>query len=261
MNIWTLIMLFLIFYLGSQMLMMRRQSNDNNRMVRMLDAFQNEEEFFQTANEVISTETSPVLLEKEKVIKLWGEAYHNHEEDFKNTLSEIKLEEFLRAPKGRKPYDANEDAFFYLYLVIPNNLYSKGRFDLIDLVNEKLKSVEDIFQTALVKKLSEENLKYYRKEEDKGKEFYKRVIEGDYAEYDYSKQLIRLYKGIVGAMLVSLCDENEEKELYEDAIAAAESFNQTNLGKRWLNEINVVLPSEKENVEEEVKEESTEEKE
>ena len=56
--------------------------------------------------------------------------------------------------------------------------------------------------------------------------------------------------------------DKAEKEKYDDLLPAVESFHQTNLGKRWLKEINLVLPSEQENKEEqteEVKEESTEE--
>ena len=240
----------------------KQTKKGNNRLMGMLEVFSEEETFFQRANEAISTETDTVLLEKEKVIKLWGEAYHNHEDDFKKSLSELKLDTFFTPTNRKNPYEGNEDVFFYLYLVIPNNLYSKGKFELIDILNEKLNEVQETLKTSLVKKISEENAKYYRNQEDRGRAFYEKVMDGDYGEYDYSKQLISMYKGIVASMLVSLYEKSGEKEKYDDLLPAVESFHQTNLGKRWLKEIYLVLPSEQENKEEqteEVKEESTEE--
>lgn len=244
MNIWSFVISFLLVYILMSLFMASKQNGGNKRLMSMLDVFKEEEEFFNTANEVIASEKSPVLLEKEKVIKLWGEAYHNRDEDFSKSLEEVNLDTLVGDTRMKKSYEANEDAFFYLYLVIPNNLYSKGKLETIKAVDEKLKAVEEPLGKSLIQAIAKENRKYYFEEGDRGKEFYERVMDGDYGEYEYSKQLIGLYKGMVSAMLLSLYEKEDKKDKYEDLIPAVEAFSQTALGKRWLGEINLTLPNE-----------------
>ena len=269
MNIWTLVMIFLAAYLFMQVFMVSRQRGGNNRMMRMLEDFKEEEKFFETANEIISTENKEDLLEKEKVIKLWGEAYHNHDEDFPKTLESIKLETFLGTPGVKKAYEAYEDALFYLYLVIPNHLNSKGKEELQKELSKRLESIEEPLKQTLVQQINKANTQYYKNEGDCGKAFYEKVMDGDYGEWEYSKQLIGFYKGVVAAMLLSLYEKQNEKDKYGDLLPAVEAFAQSALGKRWLEEIHLALPVEEtteEKVEEEkpeeaTKEETTEEKE
>ena len=85
--------------------------------------------------------------------------------------------------------------------------------------------------------LSKENEKFYKNEDDLGKSFYEKVLNGEYSEYKYSKQLIGLYKNIISAMLAAIYKKEDNTEKFKEILLDVREFAKTPLGDRWIKEL------------------------
>ncbi len=56
-----------------------------------MKSFNNEDTFFELTQKAEQEEKDHEYLQKCKVIRLWGAAYYNKDEDFKDTLDKIDL--------------------------------------------------------------------------------------------------------------------------------------------------------------------------
>lgn len=251
MNIFTFVIIVLIVYTISNIFLLSKQKKQGNQIMDLLGVFDQPETFFTKANEILESEVPAITKEKTKVLKLWGEAFYDKDEDFKKSLEEIEITQLL--VEAKNPVEANEDAFYYLCMAIPNNFYSKKKFELMDLLDKKIDEHKDILEKQLVYAIGKENQKFYKGQDDLGKTFLEKVIEGDYAGYMYSKQLIGLYKNVVSAVLACIYKNEGNEEKLKEQYPFLEVFVDSAAGRRMINELGVELPSE------DKKEEETEE--
>ncbi len=223
-----------------QVMGIRMQSKRSSHLTTLMDNINKEDTFFELAEKCEKEEKNAEYLQKCRIIRLWGAAYYNKDEDFKNTLDKIDLS-VLTGKDGN--VSLNEDAFFYLYLIIPHFLYTENRSEQINLLNNKLKDVKA--DGTLIYTLAKENVKFYKNEDDLGKTFYEKVIEGDYADYKYSKQLIGLYKDIISSMLLAIYKKEENTNKYNDTLPVVREFAKSPLGDRWVKELGLDVFEEK----------------
>lgn len=223
-----------------QVMGIRMQSKRSSHLTTLMDNINKEDTFFELAGKAEIEEKDAEYLQKCRVIRLWADAFYNKEDDFKNTLDKIDLS-VLTGKDGN--VSLNEDAFFYLYLIIPHFLYTEKRNEQINLLNDKLKDVKA--DGTLIYALAKENVKFYKNEDDLGKTFYEKVIEGDYADYKYSKQLIGLYKDIISSMLLAIYKKEENTNKYNDTLPVVREFAKSPLGDRWVKELGLDVCEEK----------------
>jgi hypothetical protein len=69
--------------------------------------------FFQSINAVIENQKDdPTILNKARILKLWGIAYHKDYDNFEELLNEIDLNVLITSKKNTASLEDNEDSFF-----------------------------------------------------------------------------------------------------------------------------------------------------
>ena len=252
-SIMTLVMFVLLIYMVVRTFMLAKKNNKNKKLLKVLDEINDEQKFFDDADKVIAEEKDKTFAAKIEVLRIWGDVYYRREKAFREHLSALDIELLLH-PQGSRTdgFNDNEDSFFYLYTAIPNHLWSIGRNDLREAVNEKLKPYHDALSDTFLSVMHDSFALFYDNKEDKGRSFYNAVMNGDYGQYRYNKQLIGLYKDMITVMLARLALDDGSAEGIQPYETDLKRFAETRLGARWMKELSVELPSD-EKTEEETK--------
>ena len=250
-----------------RMFIMNKRTKKSRKLIEVVNSIGDKDEFFENMKTFEeSMKDDEEFLNKGRVIKLWGYAFHNEFLDFESTLDSIDVDKLMSHGKnGSISISENEDAFFYLYLGIPNIL-EKDEMPLYRRkLKEKMDTYSDVLKDQLVKVLGNEVNKFYEGEDDKGLAFYEELLAGNYSEYQYSKSLIGIYKSIANATAAYLYKQSGEKEKYEECVPMLENFAKSGIGERWIKQLGLEVekPVEEETFDvtndEEEKEEDTEE--
>lgn len=256
--IMTAVMMVLLAYMVIRTIRLSMKNKKNNRLLKILGEINQEEQFFKDADQVISTDTDKEFAAKIEVLRLFGDAYYRKEAAFRQHLATLNVDTLMHPQNGKSHgFSENEDSFFYLYTAIPNSLYSSGRNDLRRLLDEKMEPYREENADTLLVHMHDSFAQYYEKQGDLGRKFCQDVLNGDYGQFRYNKQLIGLYKDMMITMLCRIAlDENnaEEAASWKESL---KNFSETRLGARWMKELNVSLEENKpeENGSEEKKEE------
>ena len=189
-----------------QVMGIRMQSKRSSHLTTLMDNINKEDTFFELADKAEIEEKDAEYLQKCRVIRLWADAFYNKEDDFKNTLDKIDLS-VLTGKDGN--VSLNEDAFFYLYLIIPHFLYTEKRNEQINLLNNKLKDVKA--DGTLIYNLAKENVKFYKSQPWS---LTSTLLFGFYAELDGSDE-IKLEDGELSVGQWMTREEIEEDENQE----------------------------------------------
>ncbi len=240
--IFTIILVIYMFYLN---LVLSKKTKKSRELSSSLANFYDKEKLFPDLEERIANEPDPLYVTKYRVIEAWAAAYYDEEEIYRNALEQVDIPCLMT--NGRKStVNANEDSFFYLYLAIPNRLYYTGRKDLMAVLDEKLAEYDEELDMYMFYVLGKEVRKFYNEEGDLGRRQFEKINEGDYEGVSYTKQLIGVYKNVCSAMLAAIAKKTGDEKLYSDQIPYLEAFNATNLGNRWLEELNIILEKKEE---------------
>ena len=238
-------------YMLYRVIRLSGRSKQNKKMLEILDQFDDKDTFFSRAEEYISTSRDAEYVQKVSVLRLWGDAFYERDEDFLKHLSELDIDVLLNPDGRHKGYTANEDSFFYLYMALANRLFFRKRNDLRDVLYEKLQGYEERNRDTLLRKICEENRKYYAGTDDRGEAFMRSLLEGDYGGYQYSRQLVGLYKHCEEALLANICRDRGDLQGYQECVDDLDDFGRnTRLGRRWLKECGITLPEKEEAKEE-----------
>ena len=248
MNVTLVINVFLIvltLFFASKILKLSGRTKENKKMLKILDSFDDRDTFFSSADEFISTEKNQEFVNKVAVLRLWGDAYYERDEEFRTHLQEVNIDGLLNPDGKNRGYEINEDSFFYLYLAIPNRLYYRKRDDLREMLYERMEAYDTANENALLRKICQENMKFYDRKEDFGKQFINSLLEGEYGGFKYSKQLIGLYKHCEEGILAVILKEEGDEEGYQECLNNLDQFaKNTRLGKRWTKELGIEIKDE-----------------
>jgi hypothetical protein len=238
-------LIVLTLFFASKILKLSGRTKENKKMLKILDSFDDRDTFFSSADEFISTEKNQEFVNKVAVLRLWGDAYYERDEGFRTHLQEVNIDGLLNPDGKNRGYEMNEDSFFYLYLAIPNRLYYRKRDDLRSLLYERMEAYEAANENALLRKICQENKKFYDRKDDFGKSFIKSLLDGEYGGFKYSKQLIGLYKHCEEGILAVILKEEGDEEGCEECMNNLSDFaKNTRLGKRWTKELGIELKDE-----------------
>ena len=267
MGAYITILLYIVILVGLvRVIMLSLKTAKIKKIVTAVQNVFDRDKFYSFIDETMPKLKEEEYMNKMRVVKLWGEIYHNDFDMMEDTLNEIEIDKILKNKKGKYVLRENEDALFYLCLAIPNGLYGKGQNDFRKKVEAKVNEFDEDLKDQLVYAVGKACTDYYDDTNNKGREFFEKVIDGDYGDYAYSKQLIGMYKNICSAMLYNKHKE-EESERFEEIREDVKYFKTMGAGKRWfiseglqLEEIeNEEEPAEEETEEAEEKEDKEEE--
>lgn len=222
-----------------RMFLMSKRTNKSKKLIDVVNSVGDKEEFFENMKQFEEEmKDDNEFLNKGRVIHLWGLAFHNEFEEFDEVMNFIDVDRMMTHEKdGSVKITENEDAFFYLYLGIPNILEKDGKPDYRRKLNEKMDQYKDILKNQLVRVEAEAINQFYEKEGDQGLAFYESLLAGDYSQYQYSKSLIGLYKSIANATAAVIYKENDQTEKYEECKPMLENFAKSGIGERWMKQL------------------------
>ena len=237
MNITTILLVVAAVYCIFRLISMQKDARINKKILRILGAFGDKQAFEEALNQEFSPENTPEYTARLQALRVWGGAYHDDEDMFREGLANMDVSVLLTGDPQRSAVGLNESTFFWLLLFAPNNLYSKNRMDQLSEIYEKMEPYRDQLEHEMVWQLALANKAYYEKSGDLGRAFYERVMEGDYADLHYTKDLIGIYKHIITAMQCRIWLDEGDTEKYEESIGVLDEFRKAPLGKRWLEEL------------------------
>ena len=192
--LFNIILIGITAFMFYRIIMLWGRSKYNKKMLAILDQIDDKDAFFKAADAFINEEKDAEYVQKVSVLRLWGDTFYERDEEFKAHLEELNIDTLLNPTGKKQTKGANEDSFFYLYVAIPNRLHYRKRKDLRRLLDEKLAPSAEANQDLLLREIYDQNKKFYDGTEDRGIEFMKKLMDGEYSGYAYSKQLIGLYK-------------------------------------------------------------------
>jgi hypothetical protein len=214
-------------------------------LIELVNTIKDQDLFFEKADAIIeANQDDAEILNKARVLTLWGIAYHKKYERFDEALNAIELDKLIAVKKGAASIDMNEDSFFYMYLGIPNFLYADQKMDLYQKMEEKMQSLDEELKGQLVREIAKETDKYYKNTDDRGLTFYEKVLDGNYGEYTYSKTMIGLYKSIVNANAARIYLDRGDTEKYQTTVEMLRDFDQSGVGHRWLASLDLKVENE-----------------
>ena len=148
---------------------------------------------------------------KGRIFKLFFELKEGY--NYENTLSELDFKElFYEKDKvDNQKIGYNSDTFVWLVVLLAK-AYKCEKMDVIDALMDKMQVHEEILKNRVEYQLCLSTAKSLKKEDDLGIEFLKKLIEGEYADYQYDTRLIGLYKKIATALLAF---DSQELDDYE----------------------------------------------
>lgn len=219
----TIFFLFNVFFAYKRV-------KQNKKLLQILDQLMNESTFYQQAQQYIETVKNKEYREKMKTFLLWADTYYQHDDLFLQHLQTLEPQYLLSSKRF-----LNEDAFFYLYIAIPNRLYRNHKQTLIDQLNQTLQFLTPSIENRLFYCIHNDNLAFYQNQFHI--QNYQSILDGDYGQFVYEKQLIAMYKNICATMLYRIyqIEKNQpEMQKLEDMV---QSFMHTKLGERFCDEI------------------------
>lgn len=244
MGILNILLYVLLIYMVYRSYTLSKKTKKNRELINIIVHAEDPDTYFEQLDAYIEKEQEPQYVAKAKVLRLWGCILHDRMDSFAEGLQDVNIDDMIQPDKSGNPsVEVNEDSFFYLYLAMPNMLHYKGMEETRALVREKLAPYTDKLSNQLVVALAEACDDFYDNKNDRGREFFNKVLEGDYAGYVYSKSLIRLYKMIISANLYKLAEEENDTEKLDELKGSVEEFAKSGVGARWLNSIGVKLES------------------
>ena len=247
MNLLNIILYAILIYCFFRLFTATRRTSKGRDLVKIVSNINNKEEFEQQINEMINTCGNEVYQNKARVIKLWGESYHHDYSDFEDCAEALDVNALISTGRtGKDSITETEDSFFYLYLGIPNLLYGNNAGKQVRILQEKVAPFEERLSSQLVQALGIAYRDFSENKNDRGIPFFEKLLEGDYGEYTYSKNLIGLYKMIANAELAKNYEMEGTLDEHEEVQPLLKSFADTGLGQRWLKAIDLEVKTDEE---------------
>ena len=249
--LYTLVIMGLIIFMVIRSINIIKIGKKNRAIVEAIQKVEDENEFNEYIDSIRDSASDEMKL-KLDIVSLWGKAVHKHTEGYEEKINSLDLKTIIKETKKGLSIEGNEDSFFYLALAIPNILYGNNLTEERKMVEKKLLEVDEEVKDQLIIEIGKNCDNYYNGEINKAQSFFEKVLDGDYAEYTYSKQLIGLYKEICNAMLYKIYEEKNDPRK-EELLDLLKIFASRGVGNRWLKALGVEVPEDEEV--EEVKEE------
>ena len=236
----SFVLLVVLVYMIFRTATLGMRTKKNQDMIKILNQMDEPEEFYKEADAYIEANKDPEFTQKVAVLRLFADAAYDHDDLFLKHLEELDLNQLLDIGKKKKDgFSQNEDSFFYLYLAIPNILESKGKTGLDAKLVEKMDAYKERLSRTMLVAMNNSLHAYYNKEGDLGLSFDQSVLDGDYAQYTYSKQLVGLYKQMIEAKYTRLARDRGDTEAAATYVDDLKHFSSSRLGKRWLSEFHL----------------------
>lgn len=221
-----------IFILVKNFSLLKRYKQNKEYVDSYQAVLHNDENCYERINSFVEQEKTNEFKNKGRIIKLYCEL--NNDLDYQKTLDELNIRDIYYA-KGK--LDANQvkfnsDSFIFIMIVLAK-AYSKNKNDVIDSLVNKVSELTELDNRLEYKEIIEFG-NALKAVEDKGNGFMHNLLDGQYTEYVYDKNLIGLYKRIASS---TLAFNNEE---FDDFFRGdLHSFAKSMIGESILRSLGI----------------------
>ena len=238
MNLFSLVCFILIIVMMVQILRQSAANKKISKVVEVIRKIDDEQAFMTAVEESITASKSEMEKTKYDVLKCWGLTTYGHYDEYDAFVNTFDLKNLF----GDKN-NPNDDSLFYMVLAIPNIMGKDHEMARADALLAKVKKEVPDAERRLDYQIGVACVDAYFDRNDKGVGFFEKVMDGDYGDYDYAKNLISLYKEVVATMLYKYYSLRGEDEKAADVLDLAESYQETRIGDTWIHNIGLTLPS------------------
>ena len=180
----------------------------------------------------IDTRKDQEFAGKGRLLKLYEEI--DQKLPYQETLNAVNLEDVFykngKADKSR--YTLNCDLFVWIYIIMAKARQISG-FDVLNDLYDKVKALQGM-DDCLEYRETEAIYNALCEKEDGGVKFFTDLLEGNYTEYRYDKNLIGTFKRFAAATL-AYGGEPMEEYFKQDL----HSFAETLIGKSYLENLGI----------------------
>ncbi len=239
MRLFQILIYILLFSMLFRMFNMKKNNGNLSKFIELVKLVNDEEAFLTKSQEEIEASQTEEERTKFQVLRLWGIAQHKRydELDFDGLMQEIELKHLYEANKMN-----NDDTLFYYFLAIPNILYHDQMPERIDALFSRLEDQLDSFESRLDYNIGKACKQYFEGNQETAVAFFEKVMEGDYGEFSYAKQLIGLYKETVAIMLLKYYQDQNNEEKFKEYEALGAEYYTTRIGGNMISNIGLVIP-------------------
>ena len=226
-------LLCLIAYVGYRNFELFKRYRHNKQYIDCYRTMLNDDEdAYEKVNAFIDKESNLEYKNKGLILRLFIEIGKGL--DYRQTLEELDLKEiFYKKGKYSKQLVAlNSDIFIWYYLDMAR-ARRFSRFDVLDKLNDKLFGLNEL-EVRVEFQLAKAICNALREKEDAGVEFLSGLLEGNYTQYVYEKNLIGLYKRFSASTLAYSGEPMED--YYKNDL---HSFAGTLIGKNYMSELEI----------------------
>lgn len=239
----NLVMLGLIVFFSVSFVFLIKRNRKNKKIVDCITSFDDEKLFFEKLESYLKITNDPEFYMKGIVLNLWGAVFYNHDDEILPLLDKVNCFPLVdnKGPFKRDTAQLNEDSLYYLCLACCNTLYGRKDIGKLERFKNKISENSEYLKDTLAYHVSLHAFKLYEEKDELGEEFFKNILDGDYSDYKYAKQLIGMYKDLCQAYLAKIYSVQNRKNDFDLIKEDIQRFYDTKLGKRYLTELGVNL--------------------
>lgn len=225
-------MLLLIYVMYRNITLIKRYRHNKEYIECYKEMLAGTETAYERTNAYIGSEDSDEFKNKARVLKLYEQM--DTEEDISETLNDLDLKEiFYRKGKySKKQTLMNVDVFVWIYLVMAK-ARRLSKFDVLNGLCEKLSELEGL-DRRVEYQLTRAIYNALCEKEDAGVEFLSSLLDGGFAQYEYEKNLIGLFKRFAAATLAYSGEPMED--YYKEDLR---DFASTQIGGSYMKNLEI----------------------
>ena len=180
----------------------------------------------------IENEKSAESKNKGRVLKVYEQM--DRDEDMSATLEELDLKEifYKKGKYSRQMLMMNSDIFIWFYMDMAK-ARRLSKFDVLNGLYDKFNELEGM-DHRVEYQLTKAIYNALCEKEDAGVEFLSSLLDGGFAQYEYEKNLIGLFKRFASSTLAysgEPMDEYYKNDLH--------SFSATQIGKTYMKDLEI----------------------
>ena len=164
------------------------------------DMLEGKEGTYERVCRYVETETQPEFHNKGLILKLYLELEQG--KDYDQSLKELDLRSIFynNGKFVKQSMNINVDVFIWVYIVMAK-ARQLSKLDVLNTIYEQFLSMEEDLGNRLEYGLVKAIYASLCEKEDGGVKFLSDLLEGNYSEYAYDRNLIVLYKRMAAAVL------------------------------------------------------------
>lgn len=220
----------LVFICIKNLSLIKRYKHNKQYIASYQNVFHNKENSYEDIKTYIEKEKSEEYKNKARIIKLYYEL--ENKLDYKSTIDEIDIRSiyYTNGTLDNNLLKYNSDSFIFTMLAMAK-AYENNNKDVIESLNSKFMECSELENSLEYKEvLALANA--LNNKEDRGSALFHSILDGNYVEYSYDKNLIGLYKRIAAA--VSIFNMDEIEEFFRNDL---HSFANTFIGECFLKSL------------------------